>query len=383
MDLRRDRDELSKRRPARLLFVAGGSPATVFALAPLATEARNAGHEVIVAATAEMMPVVVAAGLPGLSVTERRMHDLMFTGRSGQALTVPADPRQRLRFGGRGFGRLAEASRQALSDLAGAWRPDVVLGGTLAFAAGLLADRLGVPYVRHGWDMGEPAEMDAGAVEEIGALPDPALWVHICPPSVLAPEAPPGVAMRFVPTGAQRELQSWMYGVPERPRICLTAGSRANKEQDLGFLDVLLERLTDLDAELVVAAPDDVARELTTRHPRVRAGWLPLGIVLPTCELLVHAGGGQTALTAIHAGVPQLMLPNMPKLIPHCERLTRFGAAETLLPGSDTPDAILAASAKILADDAYAERSRELAAEMRKLPGPAQVLTVIEDLITG
>ena len=35
----------------RILFVTGGSPATVFPLIPLATAARNAGHEVFMAST--------------------------------------------------------------------------------------------------------------------------------------------------------------------------------------------------------------------------------------------------------------------------------------------------------------------------------------------
>ncbi|MEU1013222.1 glycosyltransferase [Streptomyces sp. NPDC005890] len=378
-------------RSLRMLFVAAGSPATVFALAPLATAARNAGHDVVVAATEDMVPVVVEAGLPGVPATRRSMRAYMFETRDGTPLALPADTATRLRFGGHGFGRLAAGSLPALRALSRDWRPDIVVGGTLSFAAALLAVELGVPYVRHAWDMGEPVEMDHGAAEELAPelarlglprLPDPQLWIHICPPSVLAPDAPAGAVMRFVPTGRQRRLEPWMYTATDRPRICVTAGSRVSGEQDVDHLERLVAEVarTDARAEVVIAAPDDVAAALTARRPEVRAGWLPLATVLRTCRALVHAGGGQTALTAMQAGVPQLVVPNMPKLVPHSQRLSAYGAAVTLLPGQDTPEAIAAACHRLVTAPSYTERSRELAAEMAALPGPAEVLASVEEL---
>ncbi|MEU5373631.1 glycosyltransferase [Streptomyces sp. NPDC005951] len=376
----------------RMLFVAAGSPATVFALVPLATAARNAGYDVFMAATEEMTPVVVGAGLPAVSLTGRTMRAYMFTDDDGAELTLPADPTERMRFGGRGFGRLASDGLESLRALSDMWRPDVVVGGTLSFAAGLLARHLGVPYVRHAWDMGEPIDMDIGATEQLAGelsrlglteLPEPELWVHICPPSLLAPEAAAGEAMRFVPTGRQRLTEPWMYTRPTKPRVCVTAGSRASREQDLCLLEGLVAQVGSLDVELVIAAPDELAPALAEGRPHVRAGWLPLGTVLPTCDVIVHAGGGQTALTALHAGVQQLVLPNMPKLVPHSRRLTEYGAALTLLPGEDTPDAVMEACRELLSTPSYRERSQEVAAEMAALPGPAEVLKVLADLEVG
>lgn len=379
-------------RGLRMLFVAAGSPATVFALVPLATAARNAGHDVFVAATEEMTPVVVGAGLPAVSLTGRTMREYMFIGDDGARLTLPTEPTERMRFGGHGFGRLASDGLENLRALSDVWRPDIVVGGTLSFAAPLLARHLGVPCVRHAWDMGEPLEMDLGAAEQLARelsrlglteLPEPDLWVHICPPSLLAPDAAAGEVMRFVPTGGQRLTEPWMYTRPARPRVCVTAGSRAGREQDLDLLDGLVAQVGSLDVELVIAAPDELAPALTEGRPQVRAGWLPLGTVLPTCDVLVHAGGGQTALTALHAGVPQLVLPNMPKLVPHSRRLTESGVALTLLPGEDTADAVVEACRELLSTPSYRKRSQEVAAEMAALPGPAEVLEVLEDLKAG
>ncbi|MDF3293381.1 glycosyltransferase [Streptomyces silvisoli] len=374
----------------KTLFVAAGSPATVFALAPLATAARNAGHEVFVAATEDMMPVVVGAGLPGVAVTGKTMRDYMFATRDGVPLVLPTDTTTRLHFGGHGFGRLAADSMAALRALGRAWRPDIVIGGTLSFAAGLLAAELGVPYVRHAWDMGEPVEMDLGAEEELAPelarlglerLPEPRLWIHICPPRMLTPDAAVGAVMRFVPTGRQRQLEPWMYTAGDRPRICVTAGSRVSRDQDLDFLEGLVAEVGRLDVELVIAAPEEAAAALT--RPQVRAGWLPLGTVLRTCDALVHSGGGQTALTAMQAGVPQLVVPNMPKLVSHSRRLSEFGAAITLLPGQDTCEAITAACHQLVSEPSYTQRSRELAADIAALPDPAEVLSLVEQLAVG
>ncbi|GAA1887294.1 glycosyltransferase [Streptantibioticus ferralitis] len=341
------------------------------------------------AATEDMMPVVVGAGLPGVAAAPGRMRDYMFATRDGVPLDLPTDTTTRLYFGGRGFGRLAADSLTSLRALSRSWRPDVVVGGTLSFAAGLLAAELGVPYVRHAWDMGEPVEMDRGAEAELSPelawlgldrLPEPELWIHICPPRMLAPDAAPGAMMRFVPTGQQRQLEPWMYTAAVKPRICVTAGSRVSPEQDLDFLEGLVGEVGELDVELVIAAPDEVAAALAASRPQVRAGWLPLGTVLRTCDVLVHSGGGQTALSAMQAGVPQLVVPNMPKLVSHSRRLSEFGAAITLLPGQDTPEAIAAACSQLLSTPSYTERSQELAADIAALPKPTEVLALVEQL---
>src|SRR5438093_7161676 len=147
----------------RMLFVAGGSPATVFALSPLATAARGAGHEVVMASTEDMMPTVAAAGLPGFAVTHLPISHFISTDRSVARVEIPRDPVAEALFTGRWFGRMAAASLTAVRELARDWRPDVVVGGTMSYAAPLLAVELGVPYVRHAWDAIEATGIDPGA----------------------------------------------------------------------------------------------------------------------------------------------------------------------------------------------------------------------------
>ncbi|MEU2389654.1 nucleotide disphospho-sugar-binding domain-containing protein [Streptomyces sp. NPDC007369] len=375
----------------RILFITGGSPATVFALAPLASAARLAGHRVLVASPEDMTPYVTGTGLPAVSVTDGTMRRFMFEDRAGRPLGIPADPQQRIRFNGEGFGRLAAATLPALRSLAADWGPDLVVGGSLCYAAPLIAHELGVPWVRHTWDLGEPPEMDAGAAGELAAelaaagldaLPVPRLWVDICPPGLRAPELAPGPrqSMRFVPYNLRRPLEPWMLSPAGRPRVCVTAGSRVAGQDEVAELTELARTVEGLDGELVVAAPQEVAAELARAVPGVRAGWFALDSLLDTCDLIVHHGGGQTAMTALHAGVPQLLVPTIPKMLPPCRRIADRGAGLVLPEGDQSTAAVAAAAAELLAAPAYRARAAEVAAEIASQPDPSHVVAELEAL---
>lgn len=377
----------------KMLFLTGGSPATVFALAPLATAARLQGHEVLVASPDEMVAFASAVGLPTVPVTAGTMRRFMFSDRDGRALDIPASPQERLHFNGHGFGRFAAASLPALRALVADWAPDLVVGGSLCYAAPLIATELGVPFVRHTWDLGEPPGIDAGAADELtpelsalglAALPEADLWVDICPPSLRAASSPgPRQSMRFVPYNDQRALQPWMYRGGDRPRVCVTAGSRVSHEAELAYLQELLDSIADLDVELVVAAPEVIAKDLKADPDRVRAGWIPLDVLLTTCRLIVHHGGGQTSLTALNAGVPQLLIPNIPKMLPPCERVSAQGAAITLPEDRQTPARLRAAAQEILHHPSYLASARAIRAEIAEQPAPAEVVAGLEALAHG
>ncbi|WP_181763912.1 nucleotide disphospho-sugar-binding domain-containing protein [Streptomyces albidus (ex Kaewkla and Franco 2022)] len=372
----------------RLLFVTGGSPATVFPLTPLATAARNAGHEVIVASNEETMEAVTGAGLPGTVVSRVPIRQHITCDRAGQVLPVPSDPQEHMRYIGHGFGRMAADYLEPLTDLARAWRPDVVVCGMLTFAGPLVAARLGVPCVRHSWDSGEPPVVDVTAAEELApelerlglaGIPDPDLWIDICPPSVRPPDAADAQPMRYVPSNLQRPVEPWMLGTPGTRRVCVTAGTKVAPGYFYDYLVELAEKAKELDAELLVAAPAEVADELTARLG-VKAGWLPLDVVARNCDLLIHHAGGGTALTGMACAVPQLLIPNMPKLVPPSRRLVDYGAARILEAGEDTPEAIAEAARDLLTDGSYRERARDLAREMAAMPSPPEVLGVVEKL---
>lgn len=371
----------------KILFITGGSPATVFALAPLATACRLAGHETFMATIDDLMPAVSGVGLPAVPVTDKPITHFIKTERDGSPSQVPADPEGEMRHTGRWFARMGVAMMPALRALAVGWRPDVVVGGSMSYAAPLLALELGVPYVRHAWDGTDLDVIDIGANSElraelealgVAALPEPDLFVDICPPS-LRPGDRPVQLMRWVPGNLQRKLEPWMYRRGHRQRVCVTAGSRVGTVQNVDFLRALAKAVAGLGVEMVVAAPDQVAAELSGDLD-VRVGWVPLDVVAPTLDLVVHHAGGVTSMTALNAGVPQLLLPKGANFTTAAQRIADQGAARVLLPGEDSPEDIADACAAILGNPSYQDGARKLSAEIASLPTAAEVVDVLAAL---
>ncbi|MGW6714047.1 nucleotide disphospho-sugar-binding domain-containing protein [Streptomyces globisporus] len=373
----------------KILFIASGSPATVFALAPLATAARNAGHDVFMGAIDDMVPYIASSGLPALSLAPSSIRRFSTMDRAGNPLRMPETPEEELDFAGRWFGRIAAGSMEALRNLTGAWRPDVVVGGSMSFAGALIAAELGVPYVRQAWDTGDAWRTDPAAGEELrpelaelglDALPEPDLFIDICPPSLRPADAPEAQMMRWIPANGQRELEPWMYTKGDRPRVCVTSGSRLVFARKTGFLRGLVADMAALNVETVIATLDEVADELRAELPEARVGWVPLDVVVPTCDLVVHHAGGVTALTAMNAGVPQLIVPQGGNFVEAGQRISDFGAARTLTPEENDPQGVEKACRELLTNPSYAERARVLADEIAALPLPAQVVGVLERL---
>ncbi|MFD0039131.1 glycosyltransferase [Streptomyces anulatus] len=372
--------------------MAGGSMATVFSMGALASAVRNAGHQVIVSSTEEMMPTIAGIGLPAVPFTDLSIGHFTTTDRAGNPVEFTPGGDAELRFTGAWFGRMAAAGLGPLRRLSESWRPDAVVGGTLSYVAPLLAAHLGVPFVRQSWDISETADIDAAAREELrpeldelglSRIPAPDLLVDICPPSLRLPSAPPAQYMRWVPANPQCRLEPWMYEKGARRRVCVTSGTRVALAESAGFLRTLVKEVSPLDVEVVVAAPADAAEELRAEFPGLRAGWFPLDVVAPTCDVILHHAGGSTGMTAMQAGVPQLLIPQGVNFEAGSRRIAEFGAAITILPGDDTPDTVTAACQELLSNSSYAQRAGRLADEIAALPLPSDVVGAIEKTASG
>ncbi|MFG2652902.1 nucleotide disphospho-sugar-binding domain-containing protein [Streptomyces sp. NPDC048436] len=378
----------------KVLFIAAGtSPAGVFALAPLATAVRNAGHEILVAAFDELTPTIASVGLPAVAVAEgHTTESIKQLDRPGGPIEFPWSPEQELPYVGRWFGRQAAVGLEGLLRLADAWRPDLVVGGTDAHAAGLLGSKLGIPYVRQAWDWLHFEGVEQYANEELAPelgllgldrLPDPDLFIDICPPSLIPPGTKPGRPMRWVPGNRQRKLEPWMYAAGERRRVCVTLGSfRTAMPEMFDYLCSLVERLSELDAEIVVAANEAASEKLRARFPDVRSDWVPMEFLVRTCDTIVHAGG-LTTLNAMAAGTPQVVVNQFQAFESSLRILEQQGSSVILHRGDKSPDNTFDACNKILSDDSYARHARDLAGELAKMPSPNDVVGDLEALARG
>lgn len=375
----------------KVLFVVGGSSGVIFSLMPLAQAVRNAGHQVFVAGPYDVMTTITAAGLPAVSISDRSMHGMM-VDRRGELQSIPVDLHERYLFNGRCFGRFAAACLDGLLDLADRWQPDLVVGGALAFAAPLVASHAGVPYVKHAVDMGEPRTIDLAAAAELGPelerlglyeMPRHDLFVDTCPPSLRPADAVPVQPMRYVPYTTPRALEPWMYTRGGKPRLLLSAGSRVTPDRDFDTLSGLVHKIQGLDVELLIGAPDDVAEKLQPLPRNVRAGWLPLDVLAPTCDLVMSHAGGNTVLGSMAYGVPQVLVPYLPYVVSYSQRLHEYGAARMVDPDEDSAENLVEACCEVLGTPSYAERARAVAAEMATMPMPAEVVPALERLVHG
>lgn len=368
----------------RVLFVAGGSSATVFAIAPLATAMRNAGHQVIMAANDDLMTPITEIGIPAVSVSPLPIQHFVWSDRDGNQVRVPQDMREGLLHMGRSFARMGLAALDGLLALSEDWRPDLVVGGAMSLGAPLLAGKLGVPYVRHAWDTIALADLDQGAADELAAqgapdVPPAELFVDICPPSLRAVQVPKSRPMRWVPGNRQCTLERWMYTRDDAShRMLLTAGTRSFMPGNVPFLRRLAEALARLDVEVLIAAPEDTADRLRPELGDVHIGWIPLDVVAPTCDLILHHGGGVTALTALNAGVPQLILARGAYVLAAAQSLEQAGAGRLLEADQDDAESTVKACVDVLSNPDYRARARAMAEQNARQPSVADMADSLE-----
>nr|WP_042189335.1 nucleotide disphospho-sugar-binding domain-containing protein [Kibdelosporangium sp. MJ126-NF4]CEL18586.1 Glycosyltransferase [Kibdelosporangium sp. MJ126-NF4]CTQ98070.1 Glycosyltransferase [Kibdelosporangium sp. MJ126-NF4] len=367
----------------KFLFIPGNSPSPIFSQAVLATAARSAGHQVLVGGIEWVLPDIAGIGLAPVRISPLTEQDV-----ANFMATVPQDPVEQAVAVGRIYAEIALDSQKALLELAEHWRPDIVVGGSMFYTAPLLAHQLGIPSVRLDWDRCESAMYAPGATEVLEpalprfgltAMPEPDLWVDICPPSLRAPDAPPVQLMRWSPVNPQVPLEPWMYSKGDRPRVYITAGARLFSGEHLRDM---ARAIGDLGVEVVIGAPERVAKDLRADLPDARIGWVPLDVLAPTCDVILHHGGGVTDMTAIRNGIPQVIV-NYDISHDAMLQLAEFGAAIMLKPGEDAPEKIAAACRETLTDPRYRERAGQLAAEVEALPSPAEIVDRMEKLVTG
>ncbi|MFJ9520155.1 nucleotide disphospho-sugar-binding domain-containing protein [Kitasatospora sp. NPDC101801] len=394
----------------RVLVTASGWPTHYMAMVPLAWALRAAGHEIRVAAQPSMRPAVVRSGMPMvpvgpdvdyLAVRRRTLPQERADGTPGTAEDIRAAAEA---DDGGLFGAWAEATGAALDDtvaFARAWRPDLVIGDTMAPAGLVAAHVLGVPGVRHLW--GPDILGSEGGEKLLDILPgywepyrrhgldlrgtDPAhRTVSPCPPSLQAPPAPTRLQLRWPPYNGPGTVPDWADRPGDRPRIALTWGTSTTGVLDGGGTPPaeVLAGLAGLDAEIVVAVTAEERERLGTPPPGVRVlENLPLHVLLPGCALLVHQGGFMTALTAAHHGVPQLLLPQLPNQISDAEVLAGSGAARVLPTGRTSAAEVRAAAEEVLGEGSYAEAARRLRAEILAQPTPREVAETLCELAAG
>ncbi|MFD9286720.1 nucleotide disphospho-sugar-binding domain-containing protein [Streptomyces sp. NPDC060030] len=391
----------------KVLFAASGWPTHYMSMVPLAWALRAAGHEVRVAAQPSMHATILRSGMPAVPVGSDvdyvavRKRTLSHERADGAGHRDPAELRDAAeRDEGGLFGAWNEATSAALDDtvaFARAWRPDLVVGDTMAPAALVAAHVLGVPGVRHLW--GPDILGTSEGVKILDILPgyreqyerhgvsapgDPAhRTVSPCPPSLQQPGLPERLSLRWVPYNGPGITPGWLGVPPPRPRVCVTWGTSTTDvlgHEDRTVPDVL-EALAGLDVEVVVTVTAAERERLGPPAPGVRVlESMPLHLLMPGCDLLIHQGGFMTALTAAHHGVPQLLVPQLPNQVSDARVLEGARVARHLPAAESGVDSLRAAVEEVLGGEAYRVAAARLRAEILAQPSPGDVAANLAEL---
>jgi UDP:flavonoid glycosyltransferase YjiC (YdhE family) len=371
----------------RLLFTTAPLSGHLFPMVPLAWAARAAGHEVLVATTENFVPTVLATGLPAVSwgpATD-------FVDMVAEDPPVSADNvAHRRHANGKAFGRIARRCLPGAEQVIAAWKPDLVVSERAEFAGPVAAARHDVPFVEFHWGVPELPEYRTGAADALAdvpgfeALPTPIETLDPWPASLRLPHAVDHQGIRSMSYNGEALLPDWLLQPPQRPRVCVTFGTVLPRITALGLRDVVapvLARLGGLGVDVYLAIDSRVLEEWPElAESTTVAGRMPLGHVLPTCDLMVNHGGQGTILTALDAGCPQLVLPHMDDQFENADAVVRARAGMSLALDEFTPELVAERCASLLGDPGFGRRAARLASEIAAQLSPVEIVDLLAKL---
>src|SRR5215470_15155022 len=340
----------------RALFATSPGLGHVFPTIPLAHALRAAGHEVLMAtaggkeaANAGLHVVDTAPGVDIGAVFQQAASEQP----EKFDYSTDVDTEKGLEFVGAIFAKLSGVSVDLTVSAAESWRPDVVVYSSMEGTGPLVAAKHGVP-----------------------GFPEVRESIDVAPPSMVDRPVR-GWPMRYVPYNGGGVLPEWVLERPARPRVAVTLGTVLTQVGALTSLTKLVDVARHLDAEFVLALGDADPSPLGELPDNVRAaGWVPLSALLPTCAALVHHGGAGSTLTAIDAGVTQLVLPHGADQYMNADAVARRGLGLRSEP--DQVDAELID--RLLTDPGLGRAASEVADEIATLPRPADLVPKIAGL---
>ena len=389
----------------RVLFSTTAGAGHFGPMIPVVHACQAAGHPVAVAAPASFASHVERAGLPHLPFPDVPTGQMAAV--FGRLPSLPREEANRLVMT-EIFGRLdAQAALPTLLEIIRDWRPDVVVRDPAELGALVAAVRSDLPQVQVAIDMGgfiaaaadwldqpiRELEQLAGIGESCGsqrilATPTftavPAALDH---PSLRGSEPGPGrgrVWRYRLDTTVSGPSLPTEWGDPGAPLVYVSFGSVAGAMSHFTALyPAILETLAELRVRVLLTTGQgfDLARLGTIPANAWAVSWWPQAAAMRESALVVGHGGFGTTMTALAAGVPQLVLPlfSADQFL-NAERVEEVGVGTRLLGGLDALPEVPRVVPELLDQAHYAAAARDVAAEMAAMPDVTTTVAVLEEL---
>lgn len=378
----------------KVLFTTGPLLGHLFPMLPLMAAAREAGHEVVVATGADLVPDLHRRGFPTWTVGPGLGE---ITAALAEANATPAASHEEQL--GRDIVHLfARPSVRRARDLiprATAWGPDIVVSEITELAGREAAYATGALPVTHGFGTHVPGTRAFAAVmlEHVSAALGTPNRLHAFETGRYLDPCPPGLqsaelsAMDIWPVrpgvgevGPGDRLPRQFVELPDRPLVYLTLGTVVN---DPALAATVLDAVQDLPISIAVTTGPGVDPSALGERPAhvAAASFVPQALVLPRASAVVSHTGSGTMLGALASGLPQVCLPRGADQFANADRVRSVGAGVRLLPDEVTPESLRAAVTAVLDDPAYARAAAAMQAEIAAMPSAADVLDGLVDLV--
>jgi UDP:flavonoid glycosyltransferase YjiC (YdhE family) len=361
-------------------------------LAPFARALSKAGHDVIVAAPHLAASTITSAGFVARSVSDipPEVYGPVFAATTGMSLRD-----SNLYFVREVFGRLGLAARfhdtrRIIDDL----QPNLVLRETCEIASFVAAEAAGVPQAQVAIGLSSFEEIvtpvlaealsNFGLTECLPRLQSIPRLSHV-PPSFEVASALPGTTSRFRWDDLADDgihLPDWWNSTA--PLVYVTFGSEAGG-MDLfpRLYRAVLDQLATMPIRVLMtigrsADPAQLGNLPANAH--VERWWPQTGVMKQAVAVVGHGGYG-TSMTALAAGLPQVLIPLF-ALDQHenARRLNEVGAGICLPEGPAAIGGLGDALSRILEDKSYSDGALRIAAEIAALPPPTEAVGLLESL---
>ncbi len=123
--------------------------------------------------------------------------------------------------------------------------------------------------------------------------------------------------------------------------------------------------------------------EVPAGHPNIRAvGPVSHDQLFTHASVVIHHGGAGTTASALHAGVPQIIVPHIADQAFFGREIERLGCGFRLRRRT-WPERLAGALDRLESDEVVTRRAADVGAQLRQEDGPAQAVAILERFVAG